>query len=201
MVDVAGHGVSAALFAATLSNMLRPQIEQGGILKYSKSLGTELILPPRAVADELSRRFPFQAETGAYFTMLYGVLDVKNEILQYVRAGHPKPVIISTDGIRSLESGNPPIGIIDGYVFEDATVELKSGDRFLIYSDGLLEQQNDKGDMFSERRLNRTLEACLDKPLDDTLQAVVGVHTHFTGEVDPQDDISMLLIGATPNGN
>ena len=90
LLDVSGHGVQAALLSVTLSRVLVPAPVQSSLLVRS---GREIV-PPVAVAQQLNERFARGATTGQFFTLVYGVLDVETERLDYVSAGHPGPVLM-----------------------------------------------------------------------------------------------------------
>lgn len=78
VLDVSGHGASAALQSVTLSHVLTPFDQQGGILKrISGSSGRYEVTGPAEVARRLNREFPLIERSGQFFTFLYGILDVE----------------------------------------------------------------------------------------------------------------------------
>jgi len=194
MIDVSGHGVSAALLATTLSHLLRPLIEHGGILKKYDDDGNEVIRKPREVAAELNMRFPIDEETSMYFTFFYAIIDTEKMEMQWVRAGHPVPFRISDTGVTVLRGGNPPIGFIEEYCFSDETTRLTAGDRLILYSDGMIEPENNKGEQFGESRLTKIIEQNQDKPLGSLIKQTMATLTIHCGDNYFDDDISLLII-------
>jgi serine phosphatase RsbU (regulator of sigma subunit) len=80
VVDVSGHGAASALLAVAIGRLLMPQASASSLLVRSGRLGTQ-ITSPAEVAAELNRRFPMESQNGLYFTMTYGVLDLKTRTL------------------------------------------------------------------------------------------------------------------------
>lgn len=194
MVDVSGHGVSAALLATTLSHLLRPLIEHGGILKEYDSEGNRVIRPPREIAGELNKRFPIDEETNMYFTFFYGIIDMEKMELHWVRAGHPMPLRISEKGVTILRAGNPPIGFIENYKFSDEITRLTAGDRIILYSDGVIEPDNSKGEQFGETRLTSIIEKNQEEPLAVLIRQTMTDLSIHHGDNNFDDDISILVV-------
>ena len=115
VLDVSGHGTSAALHSVSLSQVLNPFPQQGGIMKRAGADGSpSTVTSPCEVAAELNRRFPLVAQSGQYFTFLYGILDLPTLRFCYVRAGHPGPIAVSRGRARFHdEGGGVPIGVVD----------------------------------------------------------------------------------------
>ncbi len=197
MVDVSGHGVSAALLAATLSHLLRPMQEQGGILNQITDNGEEILLYPRDVAAKLNRRFPFDMEMGTFFTFFYGIINRPKRRLRWVRCGHPKPVLLHQCGLLALEHGNPPIGILDGHAFEDFEVELEPGDKLFICSDGLLESANPQGEPFGDALLHDAIRKRHGHPVSSIVAAIMHDFNAHLGPAIPEDDITLLALEIT----
>jgi sigma-B regulation protein RsbU (phosphoserine phosphatase) len=158
VLDVSGHGPSAALQSVTLSHVLTPFDQQGGILKrVGGRSGRYEVANPVEVARRLNREFPLIERSGQFFTFLYGILDVETRIVRYVKAGHPGPVVVSRDGVRCLEKGGGiPIGIEPDAEYEEEELKLSSGDCLVFYTDGVLETLNAQGEAFG---LDRTIQA------------------------------------------
>ena len=92
ILDVSGHGTSAALLSVSLSRALVPFPQQGGILKRDLDVPPFYeIVPPAEVAAELNRRFQLIEQSGRFCTFLYGVLHLPTRRFRYVSAGHPDP--------------------------------------------------------------------------------------------------------------
>jgi len=161
VLDVSGHGPSAALQSVTLSHVLTPFDQQGGILKRvgGKSGRYEVTSPPE-VARRLNRAFPLMERSGQFFTFLYGILDVETRVVRYVKAGHPGPIVASREGARCLEKGGGiPIGILQDAEYEEEQLALDSGDALVFYTDGVLDTRNTLGESFGLDRTIRSIAA------------------------------------------
>ena len=114
---------------------------------FTRRTGTRVVAPAD-VAYELNRRFPMEHQNELYFTMVYGVLNIITQEVRYVSAGHP-PMIQSSgwQPPEMLAAEGFMVGVMDGIDFEERRVQLKSGDRLYLYSDGLVEQFNTADDM------------------------------------------------------
>ena len=159
VLDVSGHGPSAALQSVTLSHVLTPFDQQGGILKrISERSGRYEVTSPVEVARRLNREFPLIERSGQFFTFLYGILDVETRVVRYVKAGHPGPIVVSRDGVRCLEKGGGiPIGILPDAEYEEEQLELAPGDSLVFYTDGVLEMLSAQREAFGLDRLIQSL--------------------------------------------
>ena len=159
VLDVSGHGPSAALQSVTLSHVLTPFDQQGGILKrISERSGRYEVTSPVEVVRRLNREFPLIERSGQFFTFLYGILDVETRVVRYVKAGHPGPIVVSRDGVRCLEKGGGiPIGILPDAEYEEEQLELAPGDSLVFYTDGVLETLSAQREAFGLDRLIQSL--------------------------------------------
>jgi sigma-B regulation protein RsbU (phosphoserine phosphatase) len=159
VLDVSGHGPSAALQSVTLSHVLTPFDQQGGILKrISESSGRYEVTSPAQVACRLNREFPLIERSGQFCTFLYGILDVETRVVRYVKAGHPGPIVVSRDGVRCLEKGGGiPIGILPDAEYEEEQLELSVGDSLVFYTDGVLETLNVQREAFGLDRMIQSI--------------------------------------------
>ncbi|KKK70358.1 hypothetical protein LCGC14_2924780, partial [marine sediment metagenome] len=90
VLDVSGHGVPAALLSVTLNQLLSPNPDQSNLLVQRKGdYFSAFVESPGNVAEKLNKQFPIDSTAGRYFTLLYGILDLKSHDLRYVSAGHP----------------------------------------------------------------------------------------------------------------
>jgi len=196
MIDVAGHGLSAALLTATLSHLLRPSILHGGILKSLDQNGSEHILSPSELANELNRRFLVtDADEDKYFTMLYGIINSADMTLRWVRAGHPRPMLMNSRGVELLENDNPPIGLLENIEYSEGLVQLNHGDQIFIYSDGLADAENNREEQFGIHRMINALSHGHGLETEDNVKRLVGALKEFRKETEQNDNISLLALG------
>ena len=116
ILDVSGHGVSAALQSVILARLLSPTLESFSILKEtSEEAPYYKIVSPSRVARELNKRFPWNDKTRQFFTLIYGILDSKTLNFTYITAGHPPPILLTREGPQMLnkEPSGPPISFLE----------------------------------------------------------------------------------------
>ena len=193
MLDVSGHGVPAAMLSVTLSMMLTPDASRDSPLRrFNRATELSEILSPHDAIRELNRRF--QSKDDRYFTMIYGMFDTRSSILRMAQAGHPGPVLFGKNcQPEILGSGGMPIGLWSEIDFDCFEIPVGAGDRLLLYSDGVTECVNGKGEAFGEQRLLAYLADAplsLDQLLDQLLEEI----RNWRAGAESGDDVSLLAI-------
>jgi phosphoserine phosphatase RsbU/P len=191
-LDVAGHGIPAALLSVTLNRLLIP-IAGSPIVTGTNGYRSQSVVPPAEVVAELNRRF--QSDGDVYFTMVYGLLNPVSRRLTFCQAGHPGPVLLSKSGRTTpLGSGGFPVGMMPDMEYEEVTTQLAPGDRLILYSDGVPECQNVDGERYTEERLFATLTENCSEPLSGLIQGVRDDVSSWCGQGKFIDDISLLAL-------
>jgi sigma-B regulation protein RsbU (phosphoserine phosphatase) len=195
ILDVSGHGVSAALLSVTLSRLLSPPTDPSSILIQDGNLVDRLdITPPAKVANRLNELFPFDTATRQFATLIYGVLNVSTGDFRHVCAGHPGPLHLPVSGPPViLERPGFPIGLADG-AYDERSLHLAPGDRLYFYSDGLPEARNSSGDYFGDARLLEAIGRGRTKSLKEGIATLLEEIAQWHGGERPKDDISILAV-------
>ena len=143
--DVSGKGVPAALFMASSKIILQNCIRD--IPDLSEAIGTaNHVLCERNEAD-------------MFVTVWAGVLDLTTLELEYISAGHNPPVHISNGKAEFFKTKNGfVLAGMDGVKYKKYTVQLNRGDTVILYTDGIVEAETEKHELFGDDRLI----ACLD---------------------------------------
>ncbi len=130
IADVVGHSIPAALLTIFVKQAIVMRRTRGS--KYS-------IFEPAEVMNGLNRSMTDQKLSGCQFaTCCYCLLNIETMKLTFARAGHPYPIIIRPGRHPAqIESEGPLLGIFKNAEFEQQTIQLRSGDKILLYSDGL----------------------------------------------------------------
>jgi sigma-B regulation protein RsbU (phosphoserine phosphatase) len=191
LLDVSGHGVPAAMLSFALSMILRPDSTHQSRRKRPNS--------PAEVMANLNRSF--QSNDDQYFTINYGFLDSRTEELTFTQAGHPSPVLIqSGKDLVLLGDGGSPVGLFPDAEYETIRADFHPGDRLILYSDGVVECANQHNQLFGEDRLLNYLRANRSKCLAGILKGLEAEMEEWRGQTDFDDDVSLLALEFTNQG-
>jgi len=186
MLDVCGHGVSAALIAVAVSQFFTSK---------TNLLGEQsTIQDPEKVLCRLNQVFPFE-RFDSFFTIIYMTVDNLSGLLTYSCAGHPPPIIIRTDNkLEILDKHGPVIGAQKNRVYKQEQKQLHAGDKIVLYTDGILDVCEKSGEFFGKKRFWQILEKHGRKTPEQLVEKVYSkVKTYCAGkEID--DDISILVV-------
>lgn len=194
-IDISGHGVAAALFSVSLSQMLNANVTNRNLLKtvLDDPPYYEINSPDKVLALLNEEKFFDRYEI--YFTMIYMIINIRTGEVQFSRAGHNPPFILRTNGsIEQPMDGGLPIGWDFKRFDPIIKLQLKPGDRIFLFSDGICEASNKNREMFGEDRLAAVLKKNLPATLDETLNNTIRELSGFTGNLKFQDDISIIGI-------
>lgn len=199
VLDVSGHGVSAALLSVTLSRLLSPPSDPASTLvKGRDTAGKFDLTPPAEVAERLNLLFPYDIATEQYATLVYGVLDVLTGDFRYVSAGHPGPLHLDAGGTaRIIDSPGFPVGLASE-AYEERCIRLATGERLYLYSDGLPDAMSPTGERFGDARLLDMATAGAKRPLGEGIAVMLDEITRWQGGESLQDDISLLAVEIHP---
>ena len=129
LLDVCGHGVGAALLSVSVVNMLR-----------TASLTDADFLSPSSVLSVLNATFPMEHHNDMYFTAWYGVYSRSTQELRFSCGGHPPAVLFKPDGeIVQLAADGMIVGAFSSAHYEESSVNVPSGSRLYLFSDGVYE--------------------------------------------------------------
>lgn len=200
VLDVSGHGCQAAMLSVSLSRVLNPYPQQGGILKEFTTTGKRYRIPsPAEVAEDLNRRFPVMRQSGQFITFLYGIVNIKNLDFRFTRAGHSQPLHFSRgEIIRHDAPSAVPLGIVDTPAYQDNHSNLMPGDLLLFFSDGFEEAQDKDGNEFGRQRLEELLCSRDTWHVKDAIETIQQELERFTLGTPQADDMTMVGLSIDP---
>ena len=184
IADVSGHGLPSALIASMLQVALKGQSHHASE-------------PAKVLAGlnvALCGKFAQNFVTAAYIYM-----DLENHMLRYSGAGHPPLLQWRNSAGKTgqiLENGLV-LGIVEEAAYETLEFPLEPRDRHVLYTDGVLEAANSRGEQYGTERFmrfmdsNRTLGT---KSFADASVAEIAKWTGPSGDQSQQDDITLLVI-------
>jgi sigma-B regulation protein RsbU (phosphoserine phosphatase) len=180
--DVSGKGMPAALFMALTLSLIRAE--------------TSHIASPERVVRRVNRHLLSGNSQGMFVTLLFGVLDGPTREFQFIRAGHEFPLIMGPDGgLRSPSEGEGQlIGLFPSPVLTMQSIQLAPGSTLLLYTDGVTEARDSKGNFF--RLEDEENKAILRHPssAQELCELLAGRLLVFQGDVPQADDITLLAV-------
>ena len=192
VADVSGKGVPAALFGMVSKTLLRATATQDAIA-------------PGAVIASVNDVLCQDNESCMFVTVFYAVLDPGRGQLSYVNAGHPPPLLVHADGrteFLPLTDGIA-LGVADGLLFEQQSIQLEPGDYVIIYTDGVTEAFNPDNEEFTEARLQPLFSESAAADVQDAVHRVIRAVDAFAAGAPQSDDITCLALlhcpGARPD--
>ena len=182
VADVVGKSVPAALLAATLQASLRTLAALPGSL-------AELV-------DQVNRYACEQSLQGRRFTTAFvAELEPATGSLTYVNAGHNWPVLRHASGaIERLEAGGLPLGITTARPYQSGAATLASGDLLLIFTDGLVEAEDDRECEYGEGRMLPVVQGLQDATAFGAIKRIMSSVDAFVGLTRQHDDITCLVL-------
>ncbi len=208
--DISGKGISAALLMATIHSAVRAySLESAPILREAVAAGAVpgsgkmrdsgfhgAEVSPGALLSLLNHQLYESTPSEKYATLFLGIYNGAERRLTYSNGGHLPPIIMSEDGsVRRLECGGMVVGLFDQRRYEEESVELRRGELFLAYSDGVTEPENDFGE-FGEQRLIDLLRENRGLPLARISEIVTAAVDDWIGSNEQPDDVTLVLARA-----
>nr|AUN37194.1 serine phosphatase RsbU [uncultured bacterium] len=180
IADVSGKGMPAALL---MSNV------QAAVKAFaSATLGSAELC--EKVNNVVSTNLP----DDKFITFFYCMVDTQNRKLSYSNAGHSRGIVVRQNGQTvNLDKGGAVLGPFPDWQYDQGIVELQSGDRILLFTDGVTEIRNLDGEEFGEDRLIDLLVEYRGFTADQLQQMVMSAVTRFSGEIF-QDDATLLIL-------
>jgi sigma-B regulation protein RsbU (phosphoserine phosphatase) len=179
--DVVGKGMPAALLMANVQATLRSQTADTDSPHTCLERSNKLLL----ASTDLER----------FATLFYGILDTEKHSFCYSNAGHNYPFVFRRGGdpLR-LKVGGTVVGCFRATSYSEDRVEILAGDVIVIYSDGITESRNDRGEEFGESRLADTVTQNLGDPAASLIEKIVEAARAYAGETGPVDDMTVVVV-------
>lgn len=179
--DVSGKGLPAALLMANFQATVK------AMLPLESDLGK--------LAVDLDREIESSTPPEQFLTLFIAILDLKTRTLRYVNAGHNPQLLLRRDGsLLRLESTGRPLGLLQGGGYAEVRLTLEKGDCVFLYTDGLVEAENEGGQEFGMQNLEKLLTENEARSFENSLEYVQNAVQHHRGNLEPGDDATMMLV-------
>ncbi len=182
VADVAGKSIPAAMLMATFQASLRT-------LSSSRASLAELVAGLNHYACSNS-------QGGSRFTTAFlAELDPATGGLTYVNGGHNAPILRRASGaVERLEAGGIPLGIFEDASYQVETIRLGGGDYLVIFTDGVVEAINSKGDEYGDAELIQLVACRVAAAPSELLRGLLEELNAFVGNTPQHDDMTCLLL-------
>jgi sigma-B regulation protein RsbU (phosphoserine phosphatase) len=183
IADVAGKGISAALLMSNLQAAVR------GLASPS--------LPPDGLCSRLNALLCRNMTNDRFITLFYAQLDGPTRLFRYTSAGHNPPFLLHSDGTHQrLREGGGVLGVFPNQKFDLGSVQLASGDRVILFTDGVTEATSPEGEEFGEARLLGLLEQNRASSAEELQKQILDAAAAFSGG-HWYDDITILVLAVS----
>ena len=180
VADVVGKGLPAALLMSNFQAAL-------------KTLAAEN-LSTSQVATRLNQQLYSNIPLHKFVTAFYAVLDVPSRRLLFTNAGHNPPILLRANGEWTrLEAGGSVLGGFEAASFSEDAIDLRAGDRLLLFTDGLTEAVDESGEQFGEARLIQLLSRYRDCNAEQVKEIVFTAVADFCDDTFA-DDAALMVV-------
>ncbi|MCM1185758.1 MAG: SpoIIE family protein phosphatase [Lachnoclostridium sp.] len=188
IADVSGKGVPASLFMVVAKTLLRSHITD------AESLAEKM--------EEVNASLCANNQNDMFVTAWAGILDLSTGVLTYVNAGHNPPLLKQKkDSYDYLKSHNGfVLAGMENVKYTRSRVRLRPGDTIFLYTDGVVEANNEAGKLYGEVRLRQLLSKNTALEPEQLAGEVWKSVRDFQGAAEQFDDITMLIIRYNGDG-
>ena len=180
--DVAGKGVPASLFMAVTRTLIRS--------KFTKGISTA------KVVDQINRDLMQNNDSQLFVTLLLCIIDLKTKEMEYTSGGHNPAYIVSEDGtITTLKDRHGmALGLFDVMPYTSSTYQMKQGDKFILYTDGVNEAMDKNGDIYDYERFENMLGKIKDLSAKESIEIILKDIKKFAEGAEQSDDITLMVV-------
>lgn len=193
IIDVSGHGVSAAIVTVFASRILKGQVIE--------SVEDNIVIKPSEVISNLYNIFNdsnFPDET--YLVMIYGIYNTTTREFTYSTAGHNCPPFHISKGsiVNKLDNIDGfPICKLGGIItpsYKDYSIELDKGDKLIFYTDGITELKNSHNQVYSVERLNEVIDGHKHQDSKELMSTIIEDLWKYKDLNKADDDITLFIM-------
>ena len=186
VADVSGKGIAAALLMAFLRPVIRSALDHTG--------------DPVEALERTNSILVNERRTGLFVTVVCGVLDLETGVFTFANAGHEMPILARPGRAdpTQVPGGGPLVGVFGRLDLAPLMVEVRPGQRLILYTDGITDARAQSGERYGESRLLDSIRGTCGGPAEDTCRAVIDGVLGFQGEADPADDLAFLVLRRLP---
>ena len=180
--DVSDKGVPASLFMAVTKTLIRSK--------------TNNLTAPDEVLSQVNQELCTDNDSNMFVTVFCGVLHTRTGEVWYSNGGHNPPYLLSACGSAEPlpRTGGLVLGAMEEAVYRTQQITLRTGDGLFLYTDGITEAMDARGNLFSEQRLQAVLQQTSGDSPTQRIHEVVGAVKRFADTAPQSDDITALAL-------
>jgi sigma-B regulation protein RsbU (phosphoserine phosphatase) len=182
IADASGHGVPAALLARDVITGLRMSVNED--VKFA------------SIIERLNQVIHRAALSRMFVSLFYGEFAQDGTVV-YCNAGHSPPLLLRSGSCLELEPGGPVLGPIPGARYHSGQERLQRGDQLVMYSDGLVEHEDRRGQSFGTNGLRRVLRDAAGASPGDVIDAIFAAVDARARGTPQRDDITIVVVRKT----
>lgn len=181
IADVSGKGIPASLLMANMQAFLQVICRQNTPLDEATGLINDLISS--------------NTSDGRFITFFWGILNDFTKTFNYVNAGHNPPLLVRNGKIIKLEIGGMILGVMKTLMpYKSESIQLEKDDVLVMFTDGISEAMNRKGEEFSDERLERFAKEIVNESANNILNRIQTEVQKFTDGANQSDDITLVVV-------
>lgn len=184
IADVIDKGVGAALFMSFCWSLLR-------------LFGNTYPNQPARLFEKINQYILTETRIEQFVTVFYGVLNPQTGEMIFSNAGHCPMYILRLDAPDDVERWKAqgfPLGVEVNHKWEEDCITLNPGDMFIIFTDGIIEAEDQSGSYFGEKNLMNCLASCKEASASETTEKILQTLNDFAGEQSKLDDIALIAV-------
>ena len=185
--DISGHGISSGIITLLAKNIIVQEFYEG------------LSKPLWQVVQNINDRFI--VEKGGIQNYITGImLRFNKNNIELVNSGHQKPLLYrkATNTFQFIENSSLAFGAIGlstvSSSYDSLFLEMKSGDELFLYTDGIVDNQNLKGDSFGHKAFVDSFSRTIGLPVETQLSALFDEINVFSTDAEPEDDMTLIIL-------
>jgi sigma-B regulation protein RsbU (phosphoserine phosphatase) len=185
IADVSGKGIPGALIMSMVRSTLQAEARNN--------------LSPKEVMLKVNERVYADTKDNVFITMTYGILDTRDRIFRFARAGHEPLVSMKLDS-PNVQLSSPEgiaLGMVGNDMFQitaECEVKLDPGETIVLYTDGVVEAMDQRTNEYGQRRFFDFLSTHRELSPKEMIESAVGDIRVFTHGLPQHDDITLVAI-------
>lgn len=184
VADVSGKGLSASLYMTKLQTIIKLYCKDGS--------------SPKEILIETNKLIYESLEPGAFITMTLALFDTDKMKIKFCRAGHLPVLLFDNNEAKFLRTKGIALGLDGGKLFdnnlEELEMDIRSGQVYSFFTDGITETMNDINDLFGEERLLNIFNKNSYLHSTDIMNKIDSEIKKFRNIAEQQDDMTMVIV-------